>query len=208
MSYSKYLAEAILRVLHEAYPDAMDLAQIKLRLPEYSTKEDGDWFKSVRALQHQGSLKRQPDTGDQSDAVVDWTRLEINPQDLLARRFANALKNPHFQVETGEPYLNDYGVPGWRYSGRVGGRTFYISESRASRPSSPKKIAGIILDPGNLDRQKTILYRNRNCKEGLRIEARCREDWFKRWFEVWTPKLAGQLSTDFFAVLASQYAET
>lgn len=206
--YSEYLADAILRVLGEAYPEAMDLAEIKLRLPEYPTYEDADWRKTLRELQRQGIVKRQPAIGGQPDPSVEWVHLVINPLDLLARRFADALTNPHFHVETGGAYINDYGVPGWRCSGRVNGRTFYLSESNARRPSPPKKIAGIILDPGNLDRKKSILYRNRNWEEGLRVEAWCRGHWSKQWFEVWTPNLAGQPTNDFFAIFASEYAET
>jgi hypothetical protein len=121
--------------------------------------------------------------------------------DLVARKFAAALGDPKFREEPGEPYVNDYGVSGWRYSGNLAGRIFYICESKTEKPTAPGKVARIISNPEHIDRNKTVVYVNRNSQPGVRVEA-----WYcGRWFQVFTPNVPGQPTDDFFSDVPYRY---
>ena len=122
--------------------------------------------------------------------------------DLVARKFAAALGDPNFREEPGQAYLNEYGVRGWRYSGNLAGRIFYISESKTDKTTTPRKIARIISNPEHIDRNKTVVYVNRNLGPGVRVEA-----WYcGRWYQVFTPNVVGQPTDDFFADVPYKYA--
>ena len=101
----------------------------------------------------------------------------------LARDFARVLEHSDVEIVSSEPYTNDYGIPGWRYSCRFEGREFYVSQSDADRPKRLDQIAKILSDGDNIDPHKSALYRNKNLGEGLRIEA-----WYcSKWYGVFTP---------------------
>ena len=123
--------------------------------------------------------------------------------DLVARKFADVLRDPNFRVESGGPYPNEYGVMGWRYSRSLNGRLFYISESKTSIPTPLQKLARIISESEHLDRRHSVVYANRDFGLGVRVEA-----WYcGTWFQVFTPNVANQPADDFFARLALEHPD-
>ncbi|MGD0920838.1 MAG: hypothetical protein ABSA70_03625 [Terriglobia bacterium] len=116
---------------------------------------------------------------------------------LVARRFAQVLRDPDFRITDNGPYTNDYGIPGWRFVGSRAGRSFYVSQSRTTAPPSPRKVASILSNGDNIDVKKAAIYRNRDLEEGLRVEA-----WYgSQWFQVFTPDNATQPDDEFRKLL-------
>ncbi len=105
----------------------------------------------------------------------------------VGREFKEVLCAPETGDERCGPYVNEDGIPGWRFEVNYNKRKFYISQSRIIELEelfSPDAIWKIVLkNPNNIDSSKSPIYVNRDLGEGLRVEA-----WLgKRWFQVFTP---------------------
>lgn len=125
--YNKELADAILTVLDEAYPDQMDLANIKSKLSLFSSLEDTEWLKAMKVLGDQGRIKGHPITADQFHYPIDWRDVQITQSQPKTIQ-GNALRvlqaiynltrdhtNPVFVTELNIDLSEEESKAAWRY---------------------------------------------------------------------------------------------